>query len=75
MNTSVKMNSASYRERPTEVPGDKVIFHGLVGAAHLNGTEGKLINFIESEQRWCVRCLGEDAKVTAKPENLQIQFE
>jgi hypothetical protein len=57
------------------LPGDKVIFHGLVGAAHLNGTEGKLINFIESEQRWCVRCLGEDAKVTAKPENLQIQFE
>lgn len=57
------------------LPGDRVVFHGLVGAAHLNGTEGKLINFIESEQRWCVRCLGENAKVSAKPENLKIQFD
>ncbi len=54
------------------LPGDKVTFQGLIGAAHLNGTEGKLIKFIDSEQRWCVRCLGENAKVKAKPENMKF---
>ncbi len=58
------------------LPGNKVLFQGLKSAAHLNGTEGKLLKFIESEQRWSVRCLGAPAtKVTAKPENLQIQSE
>ena len=57
------------------LPGDEVVFQGLIGAAHLNGTKGKLINYVESEQRWCVRCIEENAKVTAKPENLKIQFD
>lgn len=58
------------------LPGDKVLFQGLKSAADLNGTEGKLLKFIESEQRWSVICFGEPAKkVTAKPENLQMQFE
>jgi hypothetical protein len=52
-------------------PGHTVKFRGLIGAAHLNGTEGTLIRFIASEQRWCVRCDGDNNEVVkAKPENL-----
>ena len=35
-------------------PGHAVEFHGLVGAAHLNGTRGHLVNFLKTEQRWAV---------------------
>jgi len=36
-------------------PGHTVKFHGLKGAAHLNGTEGTLVKFIKKESRWSVR--------------------
>lgn len=55
------------------LPGDTVKFYGLNSAAHLNGTEGTLVKFIESQQRWSVRCLGDNHMVTAKPENLKVQ--
>ena len=55
------------------LPGDTVKFHGLNSAAHLNGTEGMLVKFIESQQRWSVRCLEDNHMVTAKPENLKVQ--
>lgn len=53
-------------------PGHAVEFHGLKGAAHLNGTRGHLVKFLKKEQRWAVRCDDEEAKlVNAKPENLK----
>lgn len=55
------------------IPGDTVKFRGLTGATHLNGTEGKLIYFIDREQRWSVRCFGSKKMVKAKPENLLVQ--
>ena len=52
--------------------GDRVEFHGLKGAAHLNGRNGRLTNFNEQEQRWGVRCDGGGKVVQAKPGNLQL---
>uniref|UniRef100_A0A7S3VG69 Uncharacterized protein n=1 Tax=Chaetoceros debilis TaxID=122233 RepID=A0A7S3VG69_9STRA len=55
-------------------PGHSVQFHGLKGAAHLNGTQGHLIQFLKKEQRWSVRCDDDDqvqVVVKAKPENLK----
>lgn len=53
-------------------PGHAVEFHGLKGAAHLNGTRGHLVKFLKKEQRWAVRCDNDDASlVNAKPENLK----
>ena len=56
-------------------PGHTVIFQGLKGAAHLNGTEGRLIKFIKKEGRWSVRCNRDENNgtlVNAKPENLKL---
>ena len=50
-------------------PGHTVKFHGLKGAAHLNGTEGTLVKFIKKESRWSVRT-DVNTIVNAKPENL-----
>ena len=50
-------------------PGHTVKFHGLKGAAHLNGTEGTLVKFIKKESRWSVRT-DDNTIVNAKPENL-----
>ena len=36
-------------------PGHAVEFQGLKGAAHLNGTKGRIIKFDKKEQRWCVQ--------------------
>merc|ERR1740124_655023 len=56
-------------------PGDTVEFHGLTGAAHLNGTKGYLVEFLTKEQQWAVRCDDEDDEmgkiVNAKPANLK----
>mmetsp|Transcript_48936 Transcript_48936/g.59016 ORF Transcript_48936/g.59016 Transcript_48936/m.59016 type:complete len:222 (+) Transcript_48936:35-700(+) len=53
-------------------PGHDVEFHGLKGAAHLNGKIGHLVEFLEKEQRWAVRCDDEDYQVVnAKPANLK----
>ena len=57
-------------------PGHTVTFQGLKGAAHLNGTEGRLIKYSKKEGRWSVRCsttghtYNDGALVNAKPENL-----
>lgn len=51
-------------------PGHTVGFHGLKGAAHLNGTQGHLVRFLTQEQRWEVRCESNYEIVNAKPENL-----
>ncbi|KAL7528016.1 hypothetical protein ACHAWF_004929 [Thalassiosira exigua] len=55
-------------------PGRAVEFRGLKGAAHLNGTRGRLVRFLREEGRWAVRCDdgGEEAVVKAKPENLVL---
>eukprot|EP00979_Chaetoceros_neogracilis_P004148 scaffold728_cov197-Chaetoceros_neogracile.AAC.2 len=52
--------------------GDLVEFHGLNGAAHLNGTTGNLGKFNEIEQRWAVRCDDTFDIVQAKPTNLLL---
>ncbi|CAJ1960398.1 unnamed protein product [Cylindrotheca closterium] len=52
-------------------PGHTVEFHGLKGAAHLNGTSGHLVKFLRDEQRWAVRCESNYEIVNAKPENLK----
>ena len=53
-------------------PGHCVEFHGLKGAAHLNGTKGHLVRFLKDERRWVVSLEGEDLQtVNAKPENLK----
>ena len=54
-------------------PGHTVEFTGLKGAAHLNGTEGTLVEFLKKEQRWSVRCELDRKKVNAKPENLILR--
>ena len=54
-------------------PGHTVEFHGLKGAAHLNGTKGTLVEFLKKEQRWSVRCQLDNKKVKAKPDNLILQ--
>jgi len=54
-------------------PGHTVEFHGLKGAAHLNGTKGTLVQLFtrgEAKGRWEVRCAVDQKKVNAKPENL-----
>lgn len=52
-------------------PGHCVEFHGLKGAAHLNGTRGHLVRFLKKEKRWVVSCAGEEYQtVNTKPENL-----
>ena len=53
-------------------PGHTVEFHGLKGAAHLNGTRGTLVEFLKTEKRWSVRCEVDNHKVNAKPENLVL---
>ena len=57
-------------------PGHTVIFQGLKGAAHLNGTEGRLIKYIKKEGRWSVRCNNSNDNngtlVNAKRENLKL---
>lgn len=53
-------------------PGHAVEFQGLRGAAHLNGTKGRLIKFDKKEQRWCVQCDDERyGTVKAKALNLK----
>mmetsp|Transcript_802 Transcript_802/g.1504 ORF Transcript_802/g.1504 Transcript_802/m.1504 type:complete len:219 (+) Transcript_802:55-711(+) len=52
-------------------PGHTVEFHGLRGAAHLNGTSGHLVRYLEEEQRWAVRCDDTYKIVNAKPANLK----
>ncbi|GFH55448.1 hypothetical protein CTEN210_11924 [Chaetoceros tenuissimus] len=53
-------------------PGHTVEFHGLKGAAHLNGTQGHLVRFLKNEKRWVVRLDGDEYKtVNAKPDNLK----
>ena len=51
-------------------PGHTVLFQGLTGAAHLNGTEATLVKFLKKENRWSVRTDVDNAIVNAKPENL-----
>ena len=51
-------------------PGQTVRFQGLKGAAHLNGTEGTLVKYLNTQERWSVRCDSDGALVCAKPENL-----
>lgn len=53
-------------------PGHTVEFHGLKGAAHLNGTRGHLVKYLKKEQRWAVRCERDDNIVNARPENLEF---
>lgn len=57
---------------PELAPGQTVKFQGLNGAAHLNGTEGTVVRFDTSEQRWVIRCTANNTMVKAKPENLVI---
>ena len=53
-------------------PGHCVEFHGLKGAAHLNGTKGHLVRYLQNEKRWVVSLEGEELEtVNAKPENLK----
>lgn len=52
-------------------PGHTVEFHGLKGAAHLNGTSGHLVRYLSDEQRWAVRCDDTYEIVNAKPANLK----
>ena len=56
--------------------GHTVKFQGLKGAAHLNGTEGRLIKYIKKEGRWSVRCNNSNDNngtlVNAKRENLKL---
>ena len=41
-------------------PGQAVEFHGLQGAAHLNGKRGHLVRFLRDQQRWVVSCDDDD---------------
>ena len=48
----------------------------MKGAAHLNGTQGTLVQFFHKKDspqfgRWAVRCAVDGEKVNAKPENLR----
>ena len=53
-------------------------FHGLQGAAHLNGKRGHLVRFLRDQQRWVVSCDddGDDGDnynvVNVKPANLKL---
>ena len=51
-------------------PGHDVNFHGLKGAAHLNGTTGTLVKYLKEEERWSVR-RSNGQLVNAKPGNLE----
>ncbi|KAL7495910.1 hypothetical protein ACHAWT_006717 [Skeletonema menzelii] len=55
-------------------PGQAVLFHGLQGAAHLNGKRGHLIKFLRDQQRWVVSCDDDDVgeTVNVKPANLEL---
>lgn len=53
-------------------PRHTVQFHGLKGAAHLNGTRGHLVKYLKKDQRWAVRCEHDDNIVNARPENLEF---
>ena len=52
-------------------PGHSVEFRGLKGDVRLNGTRGRLVEFLKKEQRWAVRCLDDHQIVNAKPANLK----
>ncbi len=54
--------------------GQAVEFHGLQGAAHLNGKRGHLVRFLRDEQRWVVSCDDDDDYnvVNVKPANLKL---
>lgn len=60
-------------------PGQAVEFHGLQGAAHLNGKRGHQVRFLRDQQRWVVSCDdgGDDGDnynvVNAKPANLKLE--
>lgn len=57
-------------------PGQAVEFHGLQGAAHLNGKRGHLVRFLRDQQRWVVSCDDDDGDdynvVNVKPANLKL---
>lgn len=53
-------------------PGDPVEFQDLKGAAHLNGTRGHLIRFLDDHQRWAVRVVESWKVFNAKPANLKL---
>mmetsp|Transcript_7913 Transcript_7913/g.16022 ORF Transcript_7913/g.16022 Transcript_7913/m.16022 type:complete len:271 (-) Transcript_7913:427-1239(-) len=57
----------------TAKKGHTVEFKGLKGAAHLNGTQGTLVEFLKREHRWRVRCDADGVLVNARPENLELQ--
>lgn len=52
-------------------PGHSVEFRGLKRAVRLNGTRGRLVEFLKNEQRWAVRCHDDHEIVNAKPANLK----
>lgn len=55
--------------------GQAVEFHGLQGAAYLNGKRGHLVRFLRDEQRWVVSCDDDDDDynvVNVKPANLKL---
>ena len=53
-------------------PGHAVEFQGLRGAAHLNGTKGRLTKFNGKEQHWGVECDDKsNGIVQAKAANLK----